>query len=398
MQQGIQAHVGSRTDLNDQVRLLATVEPSETGFVSCYVDGQLGREGCINRIERQAEGLRSDLSGSELLDFEGGLALVKQEVRQAWHPQARGLAVFARGIAGGRFVTHLGLAVPLANRLAFYRVPDIGPLVSLQHATRSVGLVLVRRGAIQVFDLDMGSAVLRAWVTAPDGAATDTTSAGAGRGHKPEANRIRLFRRVLSADTDSPLIIAGDRMMLDAVRAWLPQRAAARVADVIAVPFGFSQSDALDFIRRRAASLTSILPGDASHQWLRAMRGGGGAVAGHGATLQSLRAGSAQWLLMTPDYRPPRGWMCERCQLMAAGTDEPSTCTACDGGLQRAWDARIELTRLAVQQGVPVLLTDCDELRYLGGVGCVMAKPPAEAAAALPAPRRSRGHVLDQVA
>jgi hypothetical protein len=184
-----------------------------------------------------------------------------------------------------------------------------------------------------------------------------------------------LLRRVLAAGGAGPLILAGDRHQLEAVRDWLPQRATARLVDMVAVPFGLGQSDAIDFVCRRAA-LKEEGAGCLTGRWIRAIRQRRDAVAGCLASLQALRQGQAGLLVMTPEYQSPPGWRCEDCGATELALQAPTGCPTCGAANKRTWNVRIELTRLAVQRGVPLHLSDSDELRYLGGVGCLLKPRP----------------------
>jgi hypothetical protein len=88
----------------------------------------------------------------------------------------------------------------------------------------------------------------------------------------------------------------------------------------------------------------------------------GGAVTGGLATLEALREGHAEVLVIAKGFSPDPLW----------GWDDGDT----NRIRERAPDLRAELIRLAGQQGVPVEVVDSDELRYLGGVGCLLSDRP----------------------
>ena len=87
----------------------------------------------------------------------------------------------------------------------------------------------------------------------------------------------------------------------------------------------------------------------------------------HRAALEALRQGSVDTLVIADAGQPNEG---------------------------AHWDAKIELSRQACRQGTRVVLADSEELRYLGGVGCLLGQRHETRAMPVP-PRFGR---LDLVA
>jgi peptide subunit release factor 1 (eRF1) len=169
---------------------------------------------------------------------------------------------------------------------------------------------------------------------------------------------VRLIQRSLAASS-TPLLLAGDEATLKKLVDWLPQRAISRLLGTLAVPPGFDQREAVDLMRDRLAAIHAEESLQLVSRVVAAIRTHGPAVAGHVATLEALRQGSVDTLVIADAGQPKSG---------------------------AHWDAKIELSRQACRQGTRVVLADSEELRYLGGVGCLLRQ--RREAAAMPVPTR----------
>lgn len=97
------------------------------------------------------------------------------------------------------------------------------------------------------------------------------------------------------------------------------------------------------------------------------------AVVGSAATLDALRWGEVDTLVMASSYQPDPGWTCTACQ--AIGTEPPATsgCPQCRKSAVRPMDVREEALRLAGQLERPVEVVEySDALMSLGGIGCLL--------------------------
>ena len=364
-----------RNDLREQLRLLASVDASDAAFLSCHLDLRDGVAACERFLERRASVIRSGLTGSTLADFESALGMIRLHLRRPIDPEAQGLAVFARSLAGGRFLHGVPLDMPVDNALTFYRVPDLAPLLAVVDEEAHYRLVLARNGAIQVVDLDSDRATPRAW------AAFASLKVARDPGQGAEAlipdHRLQIVRRALATGSAAPLVLAGDAACLKDVVEWLPGRVAGRLTGIIEVPPSQSQPDALRFLTRRLADDRRESAQRLLGRLLRVLRSGGLAVAGSRAVFEAVRAGTAETLVVAAGPAPAAGWACDQCATIEPCVAAPDRCPACGSHRTAEWRPLTEVVRLACQQGVRIVFTDSDRLRYLGGIAC-MLKQPAE--------------------
>jgi len=360
-------------ELKEEVALLAAVEPSEFPFISCYLDARAGKASCQHFLERKSAIIRQKLSGSARFAFENALAMLQRQMEEYWNAEAQGLAMFARGLAGGRHLSVMHLAVPLENSLITYRAPELLPLVELLQREPPFTLVLAQGGRVQVSDIDLGVNTPRAWVddaripratsdVLDRSAAGSTTTNSMVRLDRP----ARLIQRTLAASS-TPLLLAGDEATLKKVINWLPQRALSRLLGTVAVPLGLGQREAVELLRGTLSDIHAEESMQLVSRLVTAIRTHGPAVAGHLAAMEALRQGSVDTLVIADAGQPNVG---------------------------AHWDAKIELSRQACRRGTRVVLADSEDLRYLGGVGCLLRQ--RHETHAMPVPSRF-GH-LDLVA
>ena len=381
-----------RNELGEQLRLLASVDAGDAAFLSCYLDLRDGVAACEQFLERRASAIRRTLAGSALEDFESALGMIRLHLRRPTDPDAQGLAIFARSLAGGSFLSGVPLDVPMTNGLTLYRVPDLAPLLTAVDDEARCTLALARNGAIQVIDLEGDRATPRAW------AAFASTTVARDPGKDAAAvipdHRLQIVRRALATGNHAPLVLAGDAACLKDVVEWLPGRVAGRLTGIIDVPLSLNQQDAVRFVTRRLADDRRESAQCLLGRLVRALRCGGLALAGSRAVFEALRAGTAETLVVASGPAPESGWACDHCGTIEPCAAVPDRCSGCGSCGTAEWRPLTEVLRLACQQGVRIVFADSDRLRYLGGVAC-MLKQPAEMQA-MPEPALPRQ--LDLVA
>lgn len=369
MQQVRKPGLLGNAELKEELALLAAVEPSDFPFISCYLNAGAGKTACHRFLEQKAAIIRPTLSGSARFAFENALAMLQRHLEEHWTAEAQGLAMFARGLAGGRHLSVMRFAVPFENSMVVYRVPEVLPLVELLQRESEFTLVLAHRGQVQVLDIDLGTAAPRAWVNGLGtmGAAFSTpNNAAAASAAKnrvaPLGGALRFIQRSAAASS-TPLLLAGDEEALKKVVDWLPQRAVSRLLGTLAVPKSFGQREAVDLVRSQFAAVHAEDAKQLASRLVTAVRTHGQAVAGHLATLEALRQDNVDTLVISDAGKRNIG---------------------------ARWDEKIELSRQAWQQGTRVVLAESEELRYLGGVGCLLRQ--CDEKRAMPVPARF-GHL-----
>ncbi len=368
-------------DLQQNIALLASVESSDAPFVSCYLDLSQGDSGHRRFLEQRAESLRQTLHGAARADFEHALALIESALDADLHPRAQGMALFARGPRGGRFFLAMQFAVPVQNSLSVYPAPDIYSLLALKHSYDRYVLVLTRPDWLQVIEVSLGAATVRAWAVNRGSRASDngldrqrSAAAGPNSAQAWVARQAPMVQRLLQTGGRSHWILAGDPELAEQLSSQLPLAVRARLVDLLPIPASWTQQQLVAAALRRFIAFRESEAQYTAASVVRGVRYRGLAVAGALASLEALREGRADTLIMSRDYHPESGWVCTRCGEGCIGKRRPAYCPACSGGVQALY-VRTELLRLAGRQDVAFELVNSDQLRYLGGVGCLLRAP-----------------------
>lgn len=357
--------------VESELALLSTIEPSEAAFVSCYLDTRDGLAACLGFVDDKMRSVSARLSGRALLDVQMAATMIVRQVERSWRPDARGMALFARSITGGRYLSVVHVDTPLSNSVTVYRLPQILPLLEMQYTAPSFTLLHARQGTLQVLDVNTRQARPRAMAI---GLRSHQRLGGAVReALRPTADGslawlkrpLRRLRPVLASSL-SPMVLAGDADMLDAIRSALPRRIATHLVETVRIPLHLDERAGIDHVRGQVTRSRRTQASQLAGRLVQTTSPRGGAVTGSLAVQQALKEGSADTLVVALE----------------------------DSVDAVFWDARIELSRLACQRDVPVVVANSDALRDYGGIGCLLTQREDVRAE----PRPARYGTLDLVA
>ena len=157
------------------------------------------------------------------------------------------------------------------------------------------------------------------------------------------------------------------------VRKCLPRHVAEKLVDIVSASTSARVSDVV------AATLSSFIEHeeqeslDAVAQLVGGLRRGQLAVTGTRPTLQAVRRGPADVLVMAKAYQPSSGWECEGCSWVDAAPCGAERCPDCGSAAIRRVNLKEELVRLAEKLSAEVeFVSHSDTLMELGGVGCML--------------------------
>lgn len=354
-------HDTGQTALKDKIDALAAVDASDSDFVSCYLDLTAGLQACEAFVIRRAAEVRATLEGAVRLDFECAVEAIHHALHEIWKrgvgPKPGSVALFARGVGAEQTLSVIRVGEALEPRLLFYPLPDLVPLARRDHRSRAFTLLLGRRGGLQRLDVQGDVVTPRAWTSYR----VNRGSPAAGDEALLPKHRAHLLRRVLAGDPSKPLVIAGDGHCLDELTAGLPARAASRLLDVARIPAHLDQQAAIEHVRTRVGRHLERLDREIGDRLIRTVQRQGLAVAGAVASLEALRAGAAEALVLEEEQ---------------SSIESPSSIDGSgDGSGTQEWHAPVELVRLAYRQDVPIVFVASAELRDLGGAGCLLRQP-----------------------
>jgi hypothetical protein len=356
-------------NLDERIQLLASVDVAEAPFLSCYLNLESGEAACETFLERQAPMIRRHLDGMAKIDFDEAFAEIKAGLRRVWPEETRGLALFARGLMGGRFFSAIPSQLPFADQVSYYRVPDIRPLLNLKDSSRAHVVLWARAEGLELLRLEGGRDRTLAWVAASkilesrnEEAATSAPAATESVRSGERGYARKLIMRALGVAGGIPLVLAGEAGALAKLWNWLPPQLRLAVREQVVLSPFVERAKALRQITDRVAEVGRKTVDRFVNARLRSNALRSAHVAGPRETMAALHAQVLDTLLISnrattqlneePLIARHHRWRLEQ--------------TGYANGMP--WDAGIELSRLAVQLGVRTLVTKSTELTWLGGV------------------------------
>ena len=121
------------TELQQNVRILATLYETEFPVISCYLNAEHGVAACRAFLAERIPLLRRTIPAAQRKSFDQSLEHVEDYVRKnAQDPNIRGIVVFVRSVEDP-FLLCLRFHVPVSNQLTVDRVPHICQLMALKN-------------------------------------------------------------------------------------------------------------------------------------------------------------------------------------------------------------------------------------------------------------------------
>jgi hypothetical protein len=378
-------HLTTLDELKQHITLLASVEESDAPFISAYLNLENGQAGWRVILDERARILRRVLKGDDLTDFEEALGKIEDWLATDLLPESKGAAIFVRGPFGGAFMLPMQFAAPLPNWIAVYPTPNIYHLVELKDNYHRYVVLLAMPDRVSILEVNLGAATIRAWLN-QSGLRTRVGSEWvrshyqihqAHRGDRFMHEKIAVLEQLLCAGDHTHLILAGDPEITARVRHALPNDLAEKLVNVVPAserdrPTEVVMLTLASFIEHEEQESRTV-----AEHLIEGLRSQNLAVAGSAATLDALRWGEVDILVMTSDYEPDPGWSCTTCRAMGTEVPETYVCPQCGESAVRSLDVRAALLRLAGQQERSVeVVEQSDALTSLGGVGCLLRHRP----------------------
>lgn len=366
-------------ELQNHIRTLAALEESEAPLISCYLNPGNGAS-VKTRFDQRTQVLRRALTGHALADFEEAATRVGKFLASELKPGTTGVAIFARG-GDRRFFLALQFRVPVPNWIVIGPTPNIYHLVEIKDNYDRYVILLATEHSARIIGVNLGSVTEQIWNSRPDlrRRVGREWSKDQFQDHRRERNQqfiheqIGVLERLLGLGGYGHVVLAGSPRATSAVRKALPKELAKRLIDVIPASASDRLSDIVvstlhTFLEHEELESQAI-----AERLTQQIHSHGLAVAGTGATLQAVRSGLADYLVVVKAYDPGLGWECRRCGHMESETARPQLCPQCWQKSLRKYDIKAEMIRLAAASNCEVEVVEhSDVLKSLGGVGCLL--------------------------
>ncbi len=367
-------------ELEDHIRTLATLEEDVSPVISCYLNLSGGPAGCREPLNVRLQTLRKLFPARQAAAFDEAAERIRAYLNESIAPRSQGVAAFSRGGANP-FWLALQFEVPLPTWIAAGSTPNIYHLVELKDNYDRFAILLTTETSVRIIGVNLGSVTEQVWQARPDlrRRAGKDWSRDHFQDHRRERTRqfvhdqVHLLDRAVSAGGYGHIILAGNARMIAAVRKELPKRLAAMLVDAVPAAATDPVSDIV------ASTLLSFLEHEemesqaVAETLIAQIRTHGLAVAGSRPTLEAIRVGQADVLVLAADYDPGQGWECRNCARLELELPPPRNCPSCGAPGIREFDIRGEMVRLAGRQDVPCEVVEHnDALMSLGGAGCLL--------------------------
>lgn len=328
--------------LQQKLTELARIEAGDGPFVSCFLDARDGLDACTAVLQRKMSAVRQSLDAASWLEYDNACWRLERELGRTWQATAQGIALFARSVTAGSHLSVMHTAQPFANQLTLYRVPDLLPLLQLQRTSAPFTVLRVGADHLEAMVVDLGQVTRSASLPFPGRARLpgDLRSVG--------SRSAELWLRRVLADDQRQVLVAAESALRDTITALLPRWLAPRLLDPLVLDHACGRDEVVELASRHVAGLRSTHDAMRLGRLLHTLRHGRHAVAGVVGSREALRTAQVETVFVSASAMPHAG--------AAAQLLDPPT----------------ELSRQACQRGIPVIPMDSDELRYLGGVACLL--------------------------
>jgi len=368
------------TELQSNVRILATMRETEYPVVSAYLNAERGVAGCMDYLAERVPLLSRTLATEQRDSFDQSMAHIEAYAcKNAHDPDVRGIVVFGRTVEDP-FLLQMHFPIPVPSQLTVDRVPHICQLVALKNTYDRYVVILMTKERASIMEVNLGAVTRQTWSrhsVPPDRIEREWSKERYQRHRQKQTDetiqeKIKTANGLMSAGAHSHLILAGEPAMVSRLEASLPAHLRQKLVDTIHVQASTHSGDVVN------ATLASFVDFQQQHSHAsvarlqQAVYTNGLGVLGTEASLQCLRHGQADVLFLAEEYAPGLAWECLVCGDTQIGQNPAHACTECSGSQFRSLVLKEEMVRLAEGSSCAVIVVQRNDFLIAGGgVGCL---------------------------
>ena len=260
----------------------------------------------------------------------------------------KSLAIFSRE-GSVPFFLALEFHVPLPNQIVMDLTPHIYPLIEMMDTYHRYVVVISTEESARIIEVHIGSITESLWMERPElrkrvgreWTKEHYQNHREDRGGKFIKEKVRILERVMSAGGHTHLILAGSPQRTSRLKKALPKRLANRLVDTVVIDENAGTGSVVE------ATLAAFIDQEQKESFAtvemlqREINTTGLAVVGSEATLEALKRGQADMLILAKEFY--------------------------EGELKE------ELVKLAIRHGNKIeTVSGSHSLNQYGGVGCLL--------------------------
>ena len=335
-------------DLQECIRSLAMMDETDSFLISCYLNLGKGAAGCQDFLRERELLLEKNVPDAWRNNFSKTMGKVHSFLSEKSLGGVKGAAIFSRE-GSEPFFLALEFRVPLPDLIVMDLTPHIYPLIELLDTCHRYVVVISTEIKARILEVDTGSVTESLWMERPDlrkrigreWTKEHYRNHREDRGGKFIKEKIRILERVMSAGGHTHLILAGSPQKTSRLKKALPKHLADRLVDTVVIDERAETGSVV------VATLATFIEQEqkeslaAVEMLQRQINTNGLAVVGSEATLEAMKRGQADMLILAKEFY--------------------------EGELKE------ELVKLAVRHGIKIeTVSGSHTLNQYGGVGCLL--------------------------
>lgn len=365
-------------NLKQHIRTLITLEESDAPVISCYIN--LSDKEAVNKfLANKGAELHNAISEQQRKDLDEALKLIRS-YDHSQTERIKGIALFYRGGTKPFFML-LQFNVPLNNQIKIGPSPYVYNLIEFKDVYYRFVVLISTEESARILEVNLGEVTKQVWMERSDlrGQSVKEWSKVHYQHHRKEITKkfvnekIKVLDKLMSRGDYAYLILAGEPGMTSYVKQKLPEHLKDKLIDIV------SASGRDEITNIVAATLSSFIQYEAQESintaelLINEIKSNGMAVVGAMASLQALKTGQADILVLAKDYQIPLAWNCHKCHTQGITWPQNNKCPVCNSSNLKKIDLMEELVKTAEKNDCQIeTVAHNDALKELGGVGCLL--------------------------
>ncbi len=366
-------------NLKQHIKALIILEESDAPVISCYLN-LTDKKALLKFLADKGAELNNSISDGERKDLDAVFKLIRSYIDNHQREKVKGIALFYRG-GSKPFFKLLQFNVPLPNRISLGPSPYVFNLIELKDVYYRFVVLLTTESSARICEVNLGEITKQVLLERSSLQKKPLTewSKMHYQHHRKEPRdkfieeKIRVLDKLMSRGGYTYLIIAGEPRMIAHIKEKLPEHIKEKLIDTVTA----SERDEINDIVR--ATLSTFVQYEAQESMnvtdllLQEIKSHGMAVSGPAASLQALKTGQADLLVLAKDYKIKPGWYCKNCGNIGASWPDDNICPICDNKTLKKIDLMEELVKEAEKHDCQIeTVAHSDALKVLGGAGCLL--------------------------